>query len=255
MSAEPIKVRWTGDARLKFRTRSLQARLADGAEGAEAAARAMDRQKTRVVAETETEAEALKKLVSFMTSTQYLWTTEAHLSAYRRVRDELQKEMEARGWGEYGAEQKGALRGTSSGTSESRQGTAVSGRSEQSGTFRTAVKSGVVLEGGMASSQQLRESELPFKTAPEYAREIARELGHETNGRVWSSAVELATEYGLNGGTGQQPSTVAAGAVYLSELLYNEKRTQHEVAAAAGVSSVALRNAYLRIKEAEGYNR
>ncbi|MBP1985960.1 hypothetical protein [Halolamina salifodinae] len=104
-TTSPIKVRWSGDARSKLRTRKLQARLADGAEGAEAAARAMDRQKTQVVAETEAEAVALEEIVSLMAESQYRWTTEGHLKAFRRVRDELHEEMEARDWGEYGVDE------------------------------------------------------------------------------------------------------------------------------------------------------
>jgi transcription initiation factor TFIIIB Brf1 subunit/transcription initiation factor TFIIB len=46
---------------------------------------------------------------------------------------------------------------------------------------------------------------------------------------------------------------IAASAVYFACLLVNEKRTQSEVAEAAAVTEVSIRNCYQEIAEHEGY--
>jgi len=143
--------------------------------------------------------------------------------------------------------------GTRTGPSESRPRRAVSVGPEPGGTSRTTLMPGSVFGSGMASTSQLKESDVPWKTAPEYAREAARALGYPTNGRVWMTAVQYATKHGLNSASGQQPSTVGAAAVYLCGLLFNDKRSQLQVADATGVSPVTLRNAYQKIARAEGF--
>ncbi|QGX95915.1 hypothetical protein EI982_14535 [Haloplanus rallus] len=50
----------------------------------------------------------------------------------------------------------------------------------------------------------------------------------------------------------RSPSAVAAGAVYLASRMVNEKRTQAVLSDSAGVSRVAIRNAYQEIAEHEG---
>lgn len=144
--------------------------------------------------------------------------------------------------------------GRASGSFKGRLRLAFSKRPEPNGTPTATLMAGTVLGSGMASkSHHLKESDLPWKTAPEHAREAARSLGYPTNGRVWMTAVQFATDHGLNGGMGRQPSTIGAAAVYLCGLLFNDKRSQHEVADAAGISPLALRNAYQQIARAEGY--
>ncbi|MFW5968839.1 MAG: hypothetical protein ACOCV2_15040 [Persicimonas sp.] len=49
------------------------------------------------------------------------------------------------------------------------------------------------------------------------------------------------------------PSTIAASAVYLVNLLNNDRYSQGEVATAADVSTVAIRECYPEIGRAEGY--
>jgi len=144
--------------------------------------------------------------------------------------------------------------GSASGSLEGRPCTAISDPPEPNGTPAATLMAETVLGSGMASLSQLEESDVPWKSAPEHARETARALNYPTNGRVWMTAVQYATDHGLNGGTGQQPSTIGAAAVYLCGLLFNNKRSQHEVANAAGISPLALRNAYQRIARAEGFH-
>lgn len=57
------------------------------------------------------------------------------------------------------------------------------------------------------------------------------------------------SEYAIN----RTPRVTAASAVYLVALLENEKRTQQEVADAADVSKMAIRQCYREIAHAEGY--
>lgn len=101
---DPIKINWTGDARTKFKTRKVRARVDDGVESGELVMSTLDRLKTRVVVKTEREAEALENMLETQARTRYTWTTDAHQKAYRRVLEELRDGMSARGWGDHGDE-------------------------------------------------------------------------------------------------------------------------------------------------------
>jgi len=73
----------------------------------------------------------------------------------------------------------------------------------------------------------------------------------DASGEVKTRAISLikkAQEERLTVGKG--PSGIAAGAIYLASKLEGEGRTQSEVAEAAGVTEVTLRNRYKEIKEA-----
>ncbi len=104
----------------------------------------------------------------------------------------------------------------------------------------------------MATSQ-LEESDVPWTTAPEHARELLRELGVEKGTRMWNLSVEYARKHGLNGDISRQPKSVGAGSVYLCGLLCNKKTSQREMEDLTGVSPATLRESYLRIGTAEGY--
>jgi len=108
----------------------------------------------------------------------------------------------------------------------------------------------------MASTSHLEESDVPWKTAPEYARETLQALGFEPGSRTWERSIEYATKYGLRGSLGinQRPSSIAAGAVYLCGLLFNEKHSQLEMVEVTGISRSTLRKAYHRIAEGEGFS-
>lgn len=70
--------------------------------------------------------------------------------------------------------------------------------------------------------------------------------GFETRAAAMAKRAEL--EHPVN----RAPSTLAAGAVYLVGLLEGPRFSQHEVADAAEVSAVAVRNCYPDIAAAEG---
>ena len=89
----PIKIEWTGDARDKFRDRKVRARVSDGGPHGEEVAATLDRLKTRVVVRTEEEAEGLESMLEVMSECDYVWTTENHRNAYKRVLSELRAEF------------------------------------------------------------------------------------------------------------------------------------------------------------------
>lgn len=99
---EPIKIRWTGDARTKFVTRELEPRAGtDGMrESARRAGRTIQREKTNVVIETVEEAEAFRECIeSFhkhVTPADDGWRTAAHIRAVRRVLGETREQIDAR---------------------------------------------------------------------------------------------------------------------------------------------------------------
>ena len=102
---EPIKISWDNDARNKFKSRKLRARLNDGDEKGELAFATLDRLKTRVVVETQAEADALLDLVENMRRAGYSWQTKQHTKSFARVRDELADAMADRGWSDQDDEQ------------------------------------------------------------------------------------------------------------------------------------------------------
>ena len=89
---EPIKIRWTGDARTKLITRYFEPAQADGAEP-DSVTKMFNRQKTNVVIESEEELNALRRGLDSLINTRSpkwtVWMTGAHMRAYKRVRNEL----------------------------------------------------------------------------------------------------------------------------------------------------------------------
>lgn len=70
------------------------------------------------------------------------------------------------------------------------------------------------------------------------------------NGEVSSRAMEIlrrATERDITSGRG--PTGVAAAAIYIASILCGERRTQREIANAAGVTEVTIRNRYKEMAE------
>jgi len=96
--AAPIKITWQGDARSKFKGRKVRARQSDGHWTGEPALETLDRLKTRVVVQTEREAQALHQLLEDQARSRDRWTTDQHVKAYERVLSELEAAMEERGW-------------------------------------------------------------------------------------------------------------------------------------------------------------
>jgi len=105
----------------------------------------------------------------------------------------------------------------------------------------------------MATDSQLEESDVPWTTAPEHARELLRDFGVEKDTRMWNLSVEYAGKYGLNGEINSQPKSVAAASVYVCGLLCNRRRSQAAIAETAGVGIDALRGAQSRILDEEGF--
>jgi len=91
--------------------------------------------------------------------------------------------------------------------------------------------------------------DLPPADPVNYVARFSSDL--DVSGEVKTRAISLinkAQEERLTVGKG--PSGIAAGAIYLASKLEGEGRTQSEVAEAAGVTEVTLRNRYKEIKEA-----
>lgn len=103
--SEPVKIQWTGDARVKLGTRYIESRLqSDDADTAETANRAMStltRQKTQIVIKSEQEANALmgflKRAVRDGDSGR-TWTTINHFRAFERVKADLIDALRGREW-------------------------------------------------------------------------------------------------------------------------------------------------------------
>jgi transcription initiation factor TFIIB len=84
---------------------------------------------------------------------------------------------------------------------------------------------------------------VPIVDATDYAQRIASVLG--LSGATAKLAVEIinkARDIGVT--AGRDPAGIAAAAVYIAALINDERRTQKEVAAAAGVTEVTVRNRY-----------
>ncbi|RLG85493.1 MAG: transcription initiation factor IIB [Thermoprotei archaeon] len=91
----------------------------------------------------------------------------------------------------------------------------------------------------------VRELDLrvPLVDPADYAQRIASILG--LSGFTIKTAIEIIEKAKRIGITaGKDPAGVAAAAVYIAALLNDERRTQKEVAAAAGVTEVTVRNRY-----------
>ena len=97
---------------------------------------------------------------------------------------------------------------------------------------------------------------IPISDASDFVPRIAAALG--LSGNVVRKAIEIieqAKKLGLT--AGKDPAGLAAAAVYTAAQLFNERRTQKDVAQVAGVTEVTVRNRYkeliqyLRIKVPE----
>ncbi|MEM4786712.1 MAG: transcription initiation factor IIB, partial [Ignisphaera sp.] len=73
------------------------------------------------------------------------------------------------------------------------------------------------------------------------------------SGATVKTAIEIIQKARESGVTaGRDPAGVAAAAVYIAALLNDERRTQKEVAMAAGVTEVTVRNRYKELMKALG---
>ncbi|MEM0005579.1 MAG: transcription initiation factor IIB [Ignisphaera sp.] len=92
---------------------------------------------------------------------------------------------------------------------------------------------------------------IPIVDAAEHAQRIAFMLG--LSGATVKTAIEIIQKARESGVTaGRDPAGVAAAAVYIAALLNDERRTQKEVAMAAGVTEVTVRNRYKELMKALG---
>ncbi|HDD25687.1 MAG TPA: transcription initiation factor IIB [Acidilobales archaeon] len=90
---------------------------------------------------------------------------------------------------------------------------------------------------------------IPMSDPADYVPRIANVLG--LSGDVIKSAIEIlrkAREVGVT--AGKDPAGLAAAAVYIAAQLYDERRTQKEVANVAGVTEVTVRNRYKELIKA-----
>jgi len=94
--------------------------------------------------------------------------------------------------------------------------------------------------------------ELNLKLMPtkpqDYVQRFCSELG--LGGDVQIKSAELLVQAGnLELTSGRGPTGVAAAAIYISSILCNDRRTQRDVAAVAGVTEVTIRNRYKELSE------
>lgn len=99
----------------------------------------------------------------------------------------------------------------------------------------------------IARSYRFVSNELTIKVLPtdpvNYVPRLVTKLN--LDGRVQQKAVEIirfASSEGLTSGRG--PTGVAAAAVYIASVLLEVKRTQRDIASAANVTEVTVRNRY-----------
>ena len=81
-----------------------------------------------------------------------------------------------------------------------------------------------------------------------YITRYSRELG--LSGKVEDAAIKIlqeATESELTSGRG--PTGVAAAAIYLASVVYNQRKTQKVIADTVGVTEVTIRNRYKELTE------
>jgi transcription initiation factor TFIIB len=94
---------------------------------------------------------------------------------------------------------------------------------------------------------------MPIPDPRTYVTKIASKAG--INEKVQVKAVELLKEaVRLKAVTGKDPMGIAAAALYVACVLLGEKKTQKEVAEAAAVTEVTVRNRYKGLKDALGLN-
>ncbi|MGC9148232.1 MAG: transcription initiation factor IIB [Sulfolobales archaeon] len=90
--------------------------------------------------------------------------------------------------------------------------------------------------------------EIPKPDPSLYIPRIVAQLG--LSGAVEAIAKDIVNKIRNTGiGAGKDPAGIAAAAVYIATLLTNEKRSQKEIAVAAGVTEVTVRNRYKELAE------
>ncbi len=90
-------------------------------------------------------------------------------------------------------------------------------------------------------------SDLPEANPFEYVSKIAEKIG--ISGRSQRDAVNILKKTrGTEAYKGKDPFGVAAAALYISCIQNNEKKTQRDMAEAAGVTEVTVRNRYKSLK-------
>ncbi|MCC6030173.1 MAG: transcription initiation factor IIB [Desulfurococcales archaeon] len=90
--------------------------------------------------------------------------------------------------------------------------------------------------------------EIPKPDPSMYIPRIVAQLG--LSGNVEAIAKDIVAKIRNTGiGAGKDPAGIAAAAVYIATLLTNEKRSQKEIATAAGVTEVTVRNRYKELIE------
>ncbi|MEM0457524.1 MAG: transcription initiation factor IIB [Sulfolobales archaeon] len=90
--------------------------------------------------------------------------------------------------------------------------------------------------------------EIPKPDPTLYIPRIVAQLG--LSGSVEAIAKDIINKIRNTGiGAGKDPAGIAAAAVYIATLLSNEKRSQKEIAVAAGVTEVTVRNRYKELVE------
>jgi len=94
---------------------------------------------------------------------------------------------------------------------------------------------------------------MPIPDPRIYVTKIASKAG--INERVQMKAIELLKQAEkLKAVTGKDPMGIAAAALYVACVLLGEKKTQKEVAEAAAVTEVTVRNRYKGLKDILGLN-
>ena len=85
--------------------------------------------------------------------------------------------------------------------------------------------------------------EIPLIDAKDYLMRIADAVKADMESvRKALEIIEKAKEMGIT--SGRDPAGIAAAALYIASLLTNRHITQHEIASAAGITDVTLRNRY-----------
>ncbi|MEM3507165.1 MAG: transcription initiation factor IIB [Candidatus Bathyarchaeia archaeon] len=99
----------------------------------------------------------------------------------------------------------------------------------------------------------LRELDIkmPIEDPAKLVSKIANRIGASM--QIEKKALEIVEEAKKKGiVTGKDPTGLAAAALYVACVLENDKRTQKEIAEAANVTEVTVRNRYKGLKEALG---
>ena len=96
--------------------------------------------------------------------------------------------------------------------------------------------------------QRKLKLKVPTPTPEGYLPQICGKLG--LNGEVRAKTKELlkqASEKGLI--VGRSPLAILGAVIYIASIMTNDKRTQAQIAEAANVTEVTIRNRYKELKE------